>query len=1230
VEGKNMKRIQSVFLSWLFVTVMTWSWTARARGPAEEEEDPTAARASTGMCVPQDTPKRVNTCPSNAPKKAKTSKKGQAPKSRLRQAKRKKPKEKAKGPKGPAIQIDVATLRNQKNIQARAKRLLDQEVKITKRLIQNTRVNDTRRPDFLLRLTELYFEMVTQQNAEVRKWDEPIYDACNRKKNASKCRDARSQQKKAEQELNSIREANIKQLAILVRDHPDFRRMDEVLFSLGFSLEEMKQYDRARQVYHRLIKGFPQSKYIPNAYLSFAEYYFQQGDMQAALRFYKKVTEIPPENNRVYGYAVYKQAWCYYNLEDFRGSLQAFVETIEFGEKYPKAHNVENLVKQSRREMVMPYAQVGNPERALEFFSRYAKTPEQAYEMLENLGELYFDTGQWDSTIAIYHKLMAEKSEDDKICYWQTRVTNAIVSSKPKPRQVVEIQRMIDLWEVFEKSSRAVETRKACKQASASVLVDLATAWHREAIGTSTQPGTNDRNTMEMASKLYKLTLDKFPDMEKMEFPEIDKRDWPTNYKVSYYYAELLWKMEDWTKCGPAFDRVVELDPKGQYTSDAAYAAVLCYNKSYQLTYQQNETSVRSERDKKKTTTKKKKKKKGKEEEEEDLSARFKSRDFTALEQGMLNAFQRYICFVPDSEDLAQIKYRRARIYYESNHFEEAAVLFKDIAFNHPKSDLSVYAANLYLDSLNVLGTYSEPKRPACFDDMNESIEPLFGIYCKTEEQKEEHGELCDVVEQLRCDLLRKKAETLQETEAYKKAAGVYVTIFRKYQECGKLDEVLYNAAINFEAARLLGRAIKVRKVLIDRFKDSEWAKRAVYLIGANFHALALYDQAADYYEQFANKFPGEDGKNCSEKDVKAGTCAIAHEALQNATFFRLGLGNEQKAEENAKNFEKYYKNRFPLQSSQVRFSLGSIYERQQNWKKVIDHYKGFLSKYRRSAMPNETIEANVKIGTAYLELKDKNKAGPFFKAAQKVWAAGAPDKIAKSGLDDAKKSRALAGAKIATAEAIFYSSDELFDRFRTINFPTYKPKTKLSEREKKLYTSAVVAKRKKMKEEFDKWMAGDFVKWMEQKAASLGEAEKSYGQIAQLQVPEWEIAAASRVGDMYRSFVDDFRDAPVPPMLEGDDELVDIYFQGLDEASKPWVEKAKGAYEYCLITATKVRWFNEYMTHCEEELYTLDPRRYPRAAELYTKGSYVYSANAAPGAVDLATAEEADLEDEE
>jgi tetratricopeptide (TPR) repeat protein len=1195
-------------------TVSAQSSTKKASTKKATSSEAEAAPSAT-MCIDPAANTRVSECPSSAPKMGKGV---GAPSSKLHESKRKVEQPKGMQTKGPSIEIDVATLRNRDNIELKAKTLLLREITITKRLIKNTRTEDARRPDFLLRLAEGYFELTQVANRDVRNLDDPIHQACVVKKNKGNCDKLRKQQKDNEKTLNEVREENIKTLAQLVRDHANYKKMDEVLFSLGFSLEEMKQFDRARQVYHRLIKGYPQSPFIPNAYLSFAEYYFQQGDMKAAQQFYEKVTEIPPENNRVYGYAVYKQAWCKYNLEDFKGALQSFVETIEFGNANPNAHNVANLVRQSRKELVMPYAQVGSPAKALDFFSRYAENEAQAFEMFESLGELYFDTGQWPEVIAVYHKLMAEKSQSEKVCYWQTRVSNAVISSSPKKEQVVEIERMIDLYDAYREAKHGDEEKAACKQSAASVLIDLSTAWHREAIGTDTQPGTNDRVTMELASKLYRLILKHFPDMEQMQFPDIDKRDWPTEYKVSYYYAELLWKMENWGQCGPAFDRVLEVNPSGEYTADAAYASVLCYNKQYQASYAAGEKEVRGEGGK---TGKKDKKGKEAEPNREELVAKYKAKEFSPLEEGMLRAYQRYICFVPDSEDLPQIKYRRARIFYETNHFEEASVIFKDIAFNHKDSELAVFAANLYLDSLNVVGTYSDPARPGCYDDMNETIEPLFGLYCKTEDQKATNAELCTVLEQLRCDLLRKKAEGLQANEEYKKAAKVYVSIFRTFRECGKLDEVLYNASINFEAARLLGRAIKVRQVLIEKYPESEWSKRALFLIGSNFHALAIYDVAADFYEKFAIKYPSEDGASCTDAEKKAGTCAIAQDALQNAVFFRLGLGDEEKATADAKVFEQNYRKKFPRESSQVNYSLGSVYERQGDNKKIVAHYSSYLKAYKKTAMPHELIQANVTVGRAELALnpKDKKKAYASFKAALAVWQ-GTKDDFAALEVDDATKARYLAYAKIAAAEAMFNTAGEQFDKFVEIKFPVFKAKEKGKTKDEK---------KAAMQEAFQKWMAEDFVKWMGEKAKALDIAQQAYGAITELQVPQWEIAAATRVGDMYLSFVNDFRDAPVPPALADDDELVDLYYQGLDEASKPWVDKATGAYEFCLITATKVRWFNSFMTKCEEELFKLDPRKYPRASELRGSEIYVHHADAQPTAVELGKADdEIDEED--
>ena len=108
-------------------------------------------------------------------------------------------------------------------------------------------------------------------------------------------------------------------------------------------------------------------------------------------------------------------------------------------------------------------------------------------------------------------------------------------------------------------------------------------AWHLEAVGSQGQRGTGDPKTMDLASLLYKKVADTWnaDDFSKFEFPRLVKEDWPTIYKIKYNMADLLYFREQWAECGPAFDAVVQEDPKGEDAANAAYAAVLCYQNIY-------------------------------------------------------------------------------------------------------------------------------------------------------------------------------------------------------------------------------------------------------------------------------------------------------------------------------------------------------------------------------------------------------------------------------------------------------------------------------------------------------------------------------------------------------------------------------------------------------------------------------------------------------------------------
>ncbi|MCA9605839.1 MAG: tetratricopeptide repeat protein [Myxococcales bacterium] len=1150
--------------------------------------------APAGVCIRPQANQNVADCPANAPPPSKRA--GARPggpgaevASHFRETKRHQEESQGSGMTGPSIELDAASRRNRERIEVRALQLLQREVQVLERLVQRTRAGDARGADYLLRLAETYFELQQYYNTRARGLDEPIFQARSAK-NAAKVRQLQQQQQQAEEQLTHFRQEAIRHYARLVRDYPNYRNMDQVLFSLAFGLEEMRQFQRARQVYHRLIKGFPQSQYIPHAYLSFAEYYFGEGDMRAAQQFYNKVTEIPPDRNPVYGYALYKQAWAMYNLEDFRGALTQFVRTIEFAQQNPEARDAANLARQSRRELVLPYSRVGRPNQALEFFRRYATNEDQALEMLESLAELYYDTGNWPNTIEVYHRLMAERTAGDRLCYWQSRVTNAVISSRPKDDQVREVRRLVDVYGTYIEASHPQDAVNECKQATAAILVSLATAWHREAIGTDDQPGTNDRNTMRAASALYRIAIERFPDMGDMQFPDIDRRDWPNEYRISYFYAELLWRMEDWATCGPAFDRVVELNPQGEFTQDAAYAAVLCYNSLYQQQYQGRERETAS-----REASSGRRGRRGQQEPETPPVP--VPRELTDTESGMLAAFQRFVCFVSDSDELPTIKYRRARIFYESNRYEEAAVLFRDIAMNHSDNELAEYAANLYLDSLNVLGT--QWQRSQCINDIRDNIEPMSNLYCNTDSARDAHPDLCGVLGQLRCDTLRLQAEAAQREHRYRDAATIYVGIAREHRECGRLDEVLYNAALNYEAARLLGRAIRTRTVLIQNFPQSEQARRAIYLVGANYHALAIYNQAAEWYERFAREYPGEDGSSCTEEQRASNTCAIAHEALQNAVFFRLGLGQEDQAVDDAHLYERNYARRMPTETSQVIFSLGSIYERQENWRRVHDHYRNWLRRYGRRAYPHEVIRANVQMGVALWRQEDKNGARRFFETATREWQRNAGERIAGlEGVSDDDRALYLVRAKDATSEALFYLAEYEYEAFRQIAFPRFHGGRNL--------------------QRVQQWAENQFAAWLVEKREALTRAEAAYNQIAQLEIPQWEIAAAARVGEMYRSFMDQIRGAPIPEEIENDDELYSIYVGALEDAARPLNQQAMDKFEFCLNTATRVRWFNEYSSQCERELNNLDRARFPMAAELRGEPNYIQQQLARPGAVSL------------
>src|SRR5262249_30269333 len=138
-------------------------------------------------------------------------------------------------------------------------------------------------------------------------------------------------------------------------------------------------------------------------------------------------------------------------------------------------------------------------------------------------------------------------------------------------------------------------------------------------------------------------------------------------YQMTYYYGELLFKLGSngdnnrYCEAGPIYTKVVEMnpDPKAKYLQDAAYAAVISWKNCLSVEDSAADTQalqVQKRKELKAGSKGAKEKEKEGEAEKESLT----EKPISANSQKMIDAFDTYIKYVPNSKELPAIKYRKA------------------------------------------------------------------------------------------------------------------------------------------------------------------------------------------------------------------------------------------------------------------------------------------------------------------------------------------------------------------------------------------------------------------------------------------------------------------------------------------------------------------------------------------------------------------------------------------
>jgi tetratricopeptide (TPR) repeat protein len=354
--------------------------------------------------------------------------------------------------------------------------------------------------------------------------------------------------------------------AALAKDATNERdgRYDEFLFSYGYLLQQANRPKEARKLFHALIKNHPNSKHVPNAYLAFADFFFDSAAMENALSFYDKVLQFP--NTEVYTYALYKKGWVYMNIGQPQDALESFFK-VTTKTKGSTVATDQALFDSAKKDFVLAYADVGKATKAYQAFKRVDKAA--AFDMLGRLADIYDSQGQWEKVVYVRRDQIKTKPKHDHVCRFQLHVVEALTNIGKPPETVKAVSNLGKLYKTYANGSVLPADELAyCGARSEQLLAHIGTTLHREA------QKTLNADSLRHAVAIYDAYIDAFPTATDAE-------------RLAFYRADLQWRLattEDaprqaeqaWHDAAKAFATYV-MAPSAHERTDAISGALLAY-----------------------------------------------------------------------------------------------------------------------------------------------------------------------------------------------------------------------------------------------------------------------------------------------------------------------------------------------------------------------------------------------------------------------------------------------------------------------------------------------------------------------------------------------------------------------------------------------------------------------------------------------------------------------------
>lgn len=759
----------------------------------------------------------------------------------------------------------------------------------------------------------------------------------------------------------------------LITGFPEYRFIHGMYYLLAYCLGEMGQGEEARVAYTTLVERFPESPYVPEAWVRLGDWHFDEvraDSLQRSAAAFSQMYAFP--KHPLYARAVYKLGWAYYRMDDFENAVDSFTRLLD------------HYVALSRRPGEKPTGEVwpeavqytaisfsdeawGGVARAKAYFAAKGGRPYEA-EIYARLGDVYFDETKYAQAVEAYREVLLADPLSPDAPKVQARIVLAWSRDRKFDEEARERERLVATYAEgtpwWERNKRDPDLVATVRELSERSLLRAASFHHAQA------QAHKAGGKLEAAVAEYRVAARAYGDYL-ARFPHSKQA-----YELSYNYADCLYNALDFDAAARVYGSVRDDPADDRFEAESALSAVISWEG--EVTRLERLGQLEARRVLLSTDRRERE--------------RVEAEPLPYVYGHLVRDSDVLLARHPAHERGAAIAYKTGEVFYKYGHYDEARCRFEEVVARWPQTEVAQFAANLIIESHLTMGDWAAVERASARLQSSEVAK---------------NARLHASLQKFKLGGRFKRAMQLMDAREWEEAARLFLALVAEEPGHEFADKALYNAAACYEGARRFESALRMYERLPVEYPRSALADEALFRVGWNAENTYEFEKAVERYVALVRDYPASKHRK---------------DALYNAA---RSLENLQRYDEAATAFAGYAK-AYPDADDAARtlFHAALIHERTQEWRKQIAALQDFVKRFSRTKEHELVVQAHLKIALAHRELGDEKATRAGYAAALAEFAA--------RGLRPETSARAAAAA----AEARFRLAEYDFERYDRIALP--------------------------------------------------------------------------------------------------------------------------------------------------------------------------------------------------